>query len=112
MSMKTGFGRPLLAALALAAGAVSALAPAGASAADAIAGARLAERWCGSCHTTTAAKGADMAPPFTVIANRPGFDPSTLPATLASPHPPMPALGLSRIEMDNIAAYLAGLRTK
>lgn len=104
------FGRAVLAAVAVAACLV--LAPTAASAADAVAGRDLAARWCAGCHTTAAAKGADMAPPFTAIANRPGFDPAGLPGILAAPHPPMPSLSLSRIDIGNIAAYLAGLRTK
>ena len=83
-----------------------------AQAADAIAGKLVAARWCSSCHTTSAAKGGDVAPPFEQLATRAGFNPDALRGFLANPHPPMKSLDLTRIEIDNLVAYLETLRPK
>ena len=83
-----------------------------AQAADAMAGKLVAARWCSSCHTTSAVKGGDVAPPFEQLATRPGFNPDALRGFLANPHPPMRSLDLTRIEIDNLIAYLETLRPK
>lgn len=83
-----------------------------ARAADAAAGRLVAARWCSSCHTTSAAKGGDVAPPFEQLATRSGFNPDALRGFLANPHPPMRSLDLTRIEIDNLVAYLETLRPK
>lgn len=90
--------------------AASILFPATAQAADAEAGSRVATQWCTACHTTSAAKGGDIAPTFEQLANRPDFDPAALRAFLATPHPPMESLSLTRIEIDNLIAYLGTFR--
>ena len=46
-------------------------------AADPDNGERLAQRWCAACHVVTPAQTStttDQAPPFPVIAKKPGFD--------------------------------------
>ena len=106
-------GRPSLFAAAVGIGLLAALAPpVPASAADAVAGKIVAARWCSSCHTTSATKGGDVAPPFENLATRPGFNPEALRGFLANPHPPMKSLNLTRIEIDNLVAYLETLRPK
>lgn len=80
--------------------------------ADAFNGRRLAERWCAACHVVTVAQreaNAD-APPFEEIAKRPTFSASGLMTFLLDPHAKMPNMGLTRIEANDIAAYIGTLR--
>jgi len=83
--------------------------------ADPAKGERLAKRWCASCHLVAegqATASAD-APSFAALANTPGrsaagiADFLTLPATT---HSRMPDMALSRVEIDDIAAYIATLK--
>ena len=78
-------------------------------------GGRLAERWCASCHLVSAEQktaSAD-APSFAALAATPGRTPDgiadflTLPGTT---HSRMPDLSLSRVEIDDISAYIASLK--
>ena len=81
-------------------------------AADAINGKRLAERWCAACHVVTVNQreaNAD-APPFEEIAKRPNFSELGLVTFLLNPHAKMPNMNLTRIEADDIAAYIGTLR--
>jgi mono/diheme cytochrome c family protein len=82
-----------------------------AKAQDAINGARLASQWCGNCHAV-GARGTDMVPPLQEIAQRPGRDVAYLRTFLTSPHPPMPPFQLSRSDIADLAAYIAGLRQR
>jgi|SRR5215467_4649913 len=80
--------------------------------ADAINGKRLAERWCAACHVVTVNQreaNAD-APPFEEIAKRPKFSEPDLVTFLLDPHAEMPNMNLTRIEADDIAAYIGTLR--
>lgn len=73
-------------------------------------GHQLAERWCSSCHAVD--KGAvnrTEAPSFINIAARHGDDQRWLRAWLMAPHPSMPDMSLSRIEIDDVVAYLKTL---
>jgi cytochrome c2 len=80
---------------------------------DPMAGADIAKRWCTACHATgTSPAARDVGPPFAEIANDPMRTESRLRTWLADPHPPMPNPGLSRVEIENVIAYLASLRTK
>jgi len=84
-----------------------------ARAGDPMAGADVAKRWCTVCHATgTGPAGRDIGPPFATIANDPKRTDDRLRTWLADPHPPMPNPGLSRVEIENVIAYLASLRTK
>ena len=81
-------------------------------AADASNGMRVAERWCAACHVVTVAQrqaNAD-APPFEEIAKRPNFSEPGLVTFLLDPHAKMPNMNLTRIEADDIAAYIGSLR--
>jgi mono/diheme cytochrome c family protein len=81
-------------------------------AADAANGQRLAELWCAACHVVTVNQrqaNAD-APPFEEIAKRPNFREPGLVTFLLDPHAKMPNMNLSRIEADDIAAYIGTLR--
>jgi mono/diheme cytochrome c family protein len=75
-------------------------------------GLSLARSWCASCHQVEASgPAADAAPPFPSLANDPATTEGGVRAWLVDPHPPMPNPNLSRQEIEDIIAYLAGLRT-
>ena len=80
-----------------------------AGAADAGNGARLAQRWCASCHLVAPnqREPATEAPPFSDLAAHAGFDAGRLAFALLGPHPQMPDLMLSRDEAADLAAYIA-----
>ena len=74
-------------------------------------GLRLARQWCAGCHIVEpAGRGGDAGPPFAQVANSPDRTPTTLRAWLNDPHPPMPNLGLTRTEIDDIVAYIDSLQ--
>jgi cytochrome c len=80
--------------------------------ADAADGERLARQWCVNCHVidgTGPATVLPQGPPsFHIIAGH--LDPDQMRAFLTHPHGAMPDLGLSRAEIDNLIAYIEGLR--
>jgi mono/diheme cytochrome c family protein len=81
-------------------------------AADASNGKRVAELWCAACHVVTVNQrqaNAD-APPFEEIAKRPYFSEPALVTFLLDPHAKMPNMNLTRIEANDIAAYIGALR--
>jgi mono/diheme cytochrome c family protein len=80
-----------------------------AGAADAGNGETLAKRWCAACHLVSAdqTRGSTQAPPFSAIANTPGFNAAQLALFLLLPHPQMPSMALSRSEAADLAAYIA-----
>ena len=78
---------------------------------DASNGKRLAELWCAACHVVTMNQrqaNAD-APPFEEIAKRPNFSEPGLVTFLLDPHAKMPNMNLTRIEANDIAAYIKTL---
>ena len=80
---------------------------------DVVAGKRLAETWCSSCHIVapSAQAGASTGvPTFTAIASMPSTTPIALRVYLQTPHARMPDLHLSRDETDNLIAYILSLR--
>ena len=79
-----------------------------AAAADANNGARLARRWCASCHIVAAdqRQGSTGAAPFSEIAKQPGLDAAKVALFLLAPHPPMPDMNLTRNEAADLAAYI------
>ena len=82
-------------------------------AADADQGRAIAERWCSSCHVVGREQKSasnDQAPPFAAIANRPDFDAGRLALLLLSPHPNMPKLALSRLQIADLTAYMLTLK--
>ena len=81
---------------------------------DPDAGARLAERVCAACHVVGAdwpANARSAAPAFGSIALEPSATPLSLRVFLNTPHRNMPNLILSEEEVDDIVAYIMGLRT-
>ena len=81
----------------------------GAFAADARKGEALAKRWCATCHVvaTDQNRGTAQSPPFSAIANKQGFNETTLAYFLLTPHPRMPDMNLSRSEAADLAAYIS-----
>ena len=90
------------------------LAPAGA--ADSVHGASLAARWCVSCHVPgpgmRSGPTTDAGPPFATIAADPALTEQRLRGWLAAPHPPMPNLNLTRAEIEDLIAYIRGLKPR
>lgn len=76
--------------------------------ADARKGETLAKRWCATCHIVSSdqQRGTTQSPPFSAIANKPGFDEATLAFFLLTPHPRMPDMNLTRNEAADLAAYI------
>jgi mono/diheme cytochrome c family protein len=88
-------------------------APAAVAAGDADAGKRIAQQWCSACHVTgkeKRGKGSDAAPSFVGLAQKPVKTEAYLKAWIANPHPPMPNFNLSRRDIDDLVAYIRGLR--
>lgn len=107
--MKPGPADRRLAGLALCA--LLAVAAGVAAAADVEAGRALARQWCGGCHLVGPdGVGVDAAPPFPKMANDPAYTPTRIRGWLASPHPPMPDLHLTRTEIEAISSYLESLK--
>ena len=70
-------------------------------------GLALAARWCSGCHADNeAASVSDAAPSLQHIARTRTGQTAWLRSWLTAPHPPMPNLNLSRVEIDGIIAYL------
>lgn len=77
-------------------------------------GRAVAETLCAGCHLierqTGGAVTADV-PSFTAIANKDGQTMEAMAGRIVIPHPPMPAIALSREEIRNVVAYIMTLRT-
>jgi mono/diheme cytochrome c family protein len=79
---------------------------------DRDAGLRLARKWCAQCHVVEndqSTASADV-PSFEGVSNRSDFDTDKLKAFLTNPHPVMPDMHLSRLEIEDLAAYIASLK--
>ena len=74
----------------------------------------VAETLCAGCHLierqTAGAVTADV-PSFAAIANKDGQTMEAVAGRIVIPHPPMPAIALSREEIRNVVAYIMTLRT-
>ena len=78
-------------------------------------GERLSRRWCAPCHLVASDQktASTDAPTFMALANAPTKTPDgiadflTLPGTT---HSKMPDMALSRVEIDDITAYIATLK--
>ncbi len=80
---------------------------------DAAAGRHLAATWCSSCHLIdrTSRSGASTGvPSFTAVARDTSVTPPVLRVFLQTPHASMPDLHLTRVEIDDLIAYIASLR--
>lgn len=82
-----------------------------AAAADPEQGRLLAREWCASCHVVEpGGPGTDRAPAFATIADDRTVTADRLRGWLAAPHPPMPDLSLSRLEIESLVSYIESLR--
>ncbi len=89
-----------------------ALAPPALAQGDAESGRRLALSWCTPCHVVDLdGHGADAGPPLPVLLADGQRTPDEIRGWLADPHPPMPNFDLSRVEIEDIVAYLQSLAT-
>jgi mono/diheme cytochrome c family protein len=83
------------------------------AAGDPGAGAEVARTWCASCHLVgdAAAGSTTQGPPsFRALARGQTRTPDELRTFLTNPHPPMPDLSLSRVQIENLVAYIESLR--
>ncbi len=80
---------------------------AGSYAAQAVEGARIANKWCDSCHMVQVGQGTDVAPTFARIAVQ--RTPEQIRAFLARPHGAMPPIQLSNKQIDDVIAYMHSL---
>ncbi|WP_072392351.1 cytochrome c [Hyphomicrobium sp. CS1GBMeth3] len=72
-------------------------------------GRALAERVCTACHVISKHPASSVAadvPSFPAIANKPGQSMETIAGRIVIPHPPMPAVALTREEIVNVVAYI------
>lgn len=86
-----------------------------AQAQDAGAGERIAQSWCSRCHVVDSGQqqgGNDAVPSFPAIARRASTSQASLTVFLATPHARMPDFNLTRAEIENVAAYILGLRDR
>ncbi|TAL03258.1 MAG: cytochrome c [Rhodospirillaceae bacterium] len=70
-------------------------------------GAAIAQRSCASCHALGGARiVSDKAPNLAVVAHDPSRTPAYFRGFLSKPHPRMPPLPLTTLEIENLVAYL------
>jgi cytochrome c2 len=83
---------------------------AGASA-DVRSGQTIAERWCAACHLVgpDQTRVTDGVATFAEVARREDVTIDGLRAFLASPHPMMPDMALTRREIRDLVAYIKSL---
>lgn len=77
-------------------------------------GRALADRVCIACHVVSKPAAVSTipadVPSFSAIANKPGQSMESIAGRIVIPHPPMPAISLSREEIANVVAYIMTLR--
>ena len=74
-------------------------------------GRALVHQWCVACHVVDhAGRGADAGPPLPALLEDHLRTPDEIRGWLASPHPAMPDLVLTRQEIEDVVAYLESLR--
>jgi len=78
-------------------------------------GEQLAKLWCASCHSVDAAGPVlrnEAVPSFSSIAGDSATSQASLEKFLNSSHPRMPAYGLTRKDVRDVAAYIISLRNE
>jgi mono/diheme cytochrome c family protein len=80
---------------------------------DPAAGRSYALRQCAQCHAVEAGKISTVAaaPSFADVANWPGMSVQALSVWLTTPHPTMPMTRLRADTIEDLAAYLATLKS-
>jgi mono/diheme cytochrome c family protein len=80
---------------------------------DAVAGRRLAEKWCSACHQIEASQSEIFAgPSFLEVAKLPSTTALSLNVFLRTSHDKMPNFQLTRADTENAVAYILSLRKK
>jgi mono/diheme cytochrome c family protein len=82
---------------------------------DPAAGHQVAQKWCSSCHAVEPMrqqKSTDVAPSFSAIANTSSTNSTALHVFLQTPHGQMPDFALSRVQIDDVVAYVLSLRAR
>lgn len=77
-------------------------------------GRSVAVRLCAGCHLIEQSSAGTLpadVPSFAAIANKDGQTMEAVAGRIVIPHPPMPAIALSREEIRNVVAYIMTLRT-
>jgi mono/diheme cytochrome c family protein len=82
------------------------------AAADAERGRIISQQWCSACHLVgpDQVRAIDGVATFEEIAQRHDVTADGLRAFLASPHPVMPDMALTRDEIRDIVAYIQSMR--
>ena len=77
-------------------------------------GKALAERVCSNCHLVSdqQAKAVADVPSFREIANKPNLTEGEIMARIVIPKHPMPAIPLTKHELEDLAAYIMSLRSE
>jgi mono/diheme cytochrome c family protein len=78
-------------------------------------GEQVAKLWCASCHSVNAAGPVlrnEAVPSFFSIAGDSATSQASLEKFLNSSHPRMPAYGLTRKDVRDVAAYILSLRNE
>ena len=74
-------------------------------------GRRLAEQWCSECHAIDpAAAKPGKTISFAAIAAKQGVTAEMITSFLPLPHATMPNLPLSRSDIQDLAAYIMGMK--
>jgi mono/diheme cytochrome c family protein len=76
-------------------------------------GRALAEVWCVNCHVidreqTTAVPAGP--PPFPALADNPDMTADALSGFIREPHPPMPDMSLTNVEVQDLVGYIQSLK--
>jgi mono/diheme cytochrome c family protein len=80
---------------------------------DIMAGERIAKIWCSGCHqidNRAPKAGSDAIPSFPSVAQMDSTTAMSLTAFLSTSHGRMPDYALTRIEIQNVSAYILSLR--
>jgi len=76
-------------------------------------GEQIAKIWCSGCHqiyNRSPKTGSDAVPSFPSVAQMNSTTEMSLAAFLSTSHGRMPDYALSRIEIQNVSAYILSLR--
>ena len=83
-----------------------------AQAADPVVGRVLAADLCSGCHLVADGQSGpvvDGVPAFSALARDPAIDDRRLRGFIVDPHPPMPRVPLTAVEIESLVAYIRSL---
>ena len=87
--------------------------PAVAQPVDIANGRKLAQIWCINCHVIDRQQTSQVPsgpPPFPALADDPNKTPEELANFMRNPHPPMPQMSLTNIEVNDLVGYIRSLK--